>query len=245
MPTQHRSLSGRVYLRADNNSQLAGSISADAANGPTATPRVRANTTTTNQEPTMSLPTPTQITINHPQADLISILTGTGTYAGKNTSELAFFKNDTWVLDTITEFADYAEEPAGDTRIYLWVPNTLIADFLNKYRADNNATKQAKREADLLNQLASDVAQAARIASETNLTAASHDLFMRYAQDAQNWGGEPWVSEGNIQPTKWERGNLVDLQKKNLITINKIDGMAYINFTDAGRAYALRFGTTI
>lgn len=70
------------------------------------------------------------------------------------------------------------------------------------------------------------------------LTKDSHDTFMLYADDAGNWSGNPWVSEGNIQPTKAQRGNLSDLVKKGLIEIVDYEPGTYIKFTDAGKAYA-------
>lgn len=73
----------------------------------------------------------------------------------------------------------------------------------------------------------------------TNLTAASHEVFMTYAYDAGNWSGNPWVSVGNIQITKEQRGNLSDLVKKGLIQIQECGwGQAFIEFTEAGKQYA-------
>lgn len=77
------------------------------------------------------------------------------------------------------------------------------------------------------------------------LTAASHDTFMMYAEDAGNWSGNPWVSEGNIQPTKEQRGNLSDLVKKGLIEICDYEPGTYIEFTEAGKAYAAANGIQI
>lgn len=78
-----------------------------------------------------------------------------------------------------------------------------------------------------------------------NLTAASHETFMLYAEDAANWSGNPWVSEGNIQPTKEERGNLSDLVKKGLIEIRRTDVGKYIKFTPDGIAYASANGVDL
>ena len=78
-----------------------------------------------------------------------------------------------------------------------------------------------------------------------DLTAASHETFMMYAEDAPNWSGTPWVSEGNIQPTKEERGNLSDLVKKGLIQIGREEIGTYIIFTQAGKDYAAANGIQI
>lgn len=81
------------------------------------------------------------IKINHPMADRVSIIDNDKhlsllrAQAGEGSSELAFFKNGDWVLDTIPEFADYIDSYAGDTRIYPYVPNELVDEFLDAYRA--------------------------------------------------------------------------------------------------------------
>jgi len=46
------------------------------------------------------------------------------------------------------------------------------------------------------------------------LTADSLKTFLLYANDAGNWGGNPYVSGGNVKCTKSMRGNLSDLVKK-------------------------------
>jgi hypothetical protein len=76
------------------------------------------------------------------------------------------------------------------------------------------------------------------------LTPASHETFMLYAEDADNWSGYPWVSDGNVFLTKEQRGNLSDLVQKGLITLGEDGGMNFVVFTEAGRAYAEAHGVT-
>lgn len=68
---------------------------------------------------------------------------------------------------------------------------------------------------------------------------------MTYAQDAANWSGTPWVSDGNIEPTKEQRGNLSDLVKKGFIQIERDDAGTFIVFTETGREYAVAHGVDI
>jgi len=82
------------------------------------------------------------------------------------------------------------------------------------------------------------------------LTDASLATFLMYAADAGNWSGTPWVSCGNIAPTKEHRGNLSDLVKKGLIVIHDNEGKGrakdmYVDFTDAGRELAAKHGHAI
>lgn len=82
------------------------------------------------------------------------------------------------------------------------------------------------------------------------LTAASLETFLEYANDAGNWSDNPWVSSGNISPTKAQRGNLSDLVKKGLIEIHDSEGMGrardqYLVFTDAGVALAAEHGIQV
>ena len=77
------------------------------------------------------------------------------------------------------------------------------------------------------------------------LTKESLDLFQAYAADAWNWSGQPLVSDGNISPTKEQRGNLSDLVKKGLIQIKTWDDPLqeqYIKFTDMGVEFAKTLG---
>ena len=75
------------------------------------------------------------------------------------------------------------------------------------------------------------------------LTADSQATFALYAEDAGNWDGCPWVSGGNIQPTKAQRGNLSDLVQKGLIVIHDYNPReTYLTFTPAGVEYAASIG---
>jgi hypothetical protein len=79
------------------------------------------------------------------------------------------------------------------------------------------------------------------------ITKESLKLFIAYAQDAGNWSGYPYVSEGNIFPTKAQRGNLSDLAQKGLIEITDewTPGINYIVFTEAGKALAAANGVDL
>lgn len=72
--------------------------------------------------------------INHPMADTISVVNGFGTYAGTNTSEVAFFFKGDWVVAAIEPFADYHDgsDWDADTAVYPYVPNDLIKSFLDQ-----------------------------------------------------------------------------------------------------------------
>ena len=78
-----------------------------------------------------------RVKINHPMADTISISIGDGVYNGENTSEIAFFRNNDWQVIAIPDFAIYHDGSSSnaDTAVYPYVPNELIDEFLNKYRA--------------------------------------------------------------------------------------------------------------
>jgi len=75
-----------------------------------------------------------KVKINHPMADTISISTGTHVYSGENTSEIAFFKDNDWVVVAIPEFCTYHDgSPSNaDTAVYPYVPNEKIDRFLEK-----------------------------------------------------------------------------------------------------------------
>ena len=76
-----------------------------------------------------------KVPVDHPLVDIVSVLNETGSYSGSGTSEIAFFNKGKWVLTLIPEFAEYSESVACDTRVYVWVPNGLVRDFVDKYRA--------------------------------------------------------------------------------------------------------------
>ena len=79
-----------------------------------------------------------KVKINHPNADTLSISTGQGAYGGENTSEIAFFLNNEWVVTPIEPFADYHDgSPSdSDTAVYPWVPNELIDAFISENRCE-------------------------------------------------------------------------------------------------------------
>ena len=82
-----------------------------------------------------------------------------------------------------------------------------------------------------------------------DLTAASLETFKIYAEDAANWSGTPWV-QGNVSPTKAQRGNLSDLVKKGLIAIEDCEGKGrpkdmVVVFTATGKALAESLGISL
>lgn len=82
-----------------------------------------------------------------------------------------------------------------------------------------------------------------------NLTPASSELFNRVADDAPNWGGNPYLA-GNIGLTKPERGNLTQLKRAGLILTHddpesQGGGGEYVSFTEAGHKLAHERGYTI
>lgn len=80
-----------------------------------------------------------------------------------------------------------------------------------------------------------------------DLSEKSLELFLAYAKDAENWGGNPWVTDGNVGLTKSDRGNLTDLKRKGFIETERYDGPGtdYIIFTEEGKALAAEHGITI
>jgi hypothetical protein len=80
--------------------------------------------------------------------------------------------------------------------------------------------------------------------SDTELTPASHDLFMEFANDAGNWSGTP-PTDSNVQMTNSQRGNLTHLKKLGLITTDEYDGSAWVYFTDKGIEYAGQNGVDL
>lgn len=83
---------------------------------------------------TTNLPTLRKVKINHPSADIISIIEGNGAYSGLNTSEVAFFLKGEWVVTPIEPFAEYHDgSPSdADTAVYPYVPNALINAFIEE-----------------------------------------------------------------------------------------------------------------
>ena len=74
--------------------------------------------------------------------------------------------------------------------------------------------------------------------SSITLTPDSLDLFLGFAEDAPNWSGSPLVTV-----TPQQRGNLADLKKKGLLTTwEDEDGCVFVNFTEAGIAFAVEHG---
>ncbi len=72
--------------------------------------------------------------ISHPMADEVSIALGDNGYCRFPYSvELAFFKNDEWVCEILSEFAEYADGEAGGTRVYAHVPLNTFATFLDSH----------------------------------------------------------------------------------------------------------------
>jgi hypothetical protein len=82
--------------------------------------------------------------------------------------------------------------------------------------------------------------------STMSLTKKSLDLFVAYAEDADNWSGSPLVG-GNVGGSKEDRGNLTQLKKAGLITTDRDydDNCTWINFTKMGMEYAAALGITI
>ena len=78
----------------------------------------------------------TAYNINHPMADEISVIDHDYAMATIGvSSELAFFRGGHWVTKVIPEFAQYAKSYSGDTRVYGWVPNEMVEDFLKNHIA--------------------------------------------------------------------------------------------------------------
>ena len=88
-----------------------------------------------------------------------------------------------------------------------------------------------------------------------NLTPRSLEVFLLYAEDAEHWGGEPYVTLSNVNFTNDMRGNLSDLVQKKLITIHSLgttdkddptfNNDTYIKFTQAGRTLAAYNGVNV
>lgn len=76
------------------------------------------------------------------------------------------------------------------------------------------------------------------------ITDRSLEVFLAYAEDADNWGGTPLVG-GNVGGGTEERGNLTQLKRAGLITTATDDGDVFVYFTEAGRALAAEHGIEI
>ena len=79
-----------------------------------------------------------------------------------------------------------------------------------------------------------------------NLTEASKNLFLAYAEDSGNWGGTPLVG-GNVclLGEKEDRGNLTQLKRAQLLSTFRSDGCTWVEFTVAGREYAKQHGINL
>jgi hypothetical protein len=76
------------------------------------------------------------------------------------------------------------------------------------------------------------------------ITETSLQVFIAYAKDACNWNGQPLVG-GNVGGSKEERGNITQLKKAGLITTEIDEGNTWLQFTAAGKTFALEHGITI
>ena len=76
------------------------------------------------------------------------------------------------------------------------------------------------------------------------ITAESLQVFLAYAKDSGNWGGQPLVG-GNVGGSKEERGNLTQLKRAGYITTQVDEGCTWINFTAAGVVLAHMYGVEI
>lgn len=76
----------------------------------------------------------------------------------------------------------------------------------------------------------------------SSLTEQSRALFVAFAEDADNWSGEPCVDAGNVPFGTAERGNLTQLKRAGLVTTFVYDRHTWIRFTAAGKAFAAECG---
>jgi hypothetical protein len=81
------------------------------------------------------------------------------------------------------------------------------------------------------------------IMTTAKITPKSLALFLAYAKDAVHWSGRPCLG-ANVPFTAADRGNLSQLKKAELLTTTYDEecGLAYITFTDAGKALAQQHG---
>ena len=75
------------------------------------------------------------------------------------------------------------------------------------------------------------------------ITPESHALFIEFAEDAGNWSSMV-PTDGNIDMTKEQRGNLTQLKKAGLIATQYERGTAWVMFTAEGVAYAKEHGVS-
>lgn len=80
--------------------------------------------------------------------------------------------------------------------------------------------------------------------TEYKITEASKALFIEIAKDAGNWGSMV-PTDGNIDMTGAQRGNLTQLKKAGLVFTERYDGSAWVMFTEAGTAYAAELGIEV
>jgi len=73
------------------------------------------------------------------------------------------------------------------------------------------------------------------------ITERSLEVFLAYANDADNWSGSPLVG-GNVGGSKEERGNLTQLKQAGLITTSRDEGETWVHFTEAGFELAAQHG---
>jgi hypothetical protein len=71
--------------------------------------------------------------INHPRADLISVITGSSALCAEGQVEIAFFKDGRWVVEPIDPFVEYFVVRGLTTAVYANVPINLVEGFLNEY----------------------------------------------------------------------------------------------------------------
>jgi hypothetical protein len=79
---------------------------------------------------------------------------------------------------------------------------------------------------------------------EMNITQKSLDLFLAYADDADNWSGQPLVG-GNVGGSKEDRGNLTQLKQAGLIATFADEGCTWLMFTELGATLAAQHGIEV
>ena len=68
-------------------------------------------------------------------------------------------------------------------------------------------------------------------ADRLGLTEGSKGLLVRLVKDAGNWSGMP-PTNGNVDMSPEERGNLTQLKKKKLLTTHDEEGMTWVTFSE-------------